>query len=601
MHDATSAIDVHAYTQQGIALVNQGRLAEALPYFEEFVRLLPQDAHGYNNLANVFLFLGRYDEAIANYRHAIELLPQQAGFHNHLSYALSKAGNGTDAEACARQALGLRPHFAEAHNHLGIALGLQERWAEAEASFLEAVRLEPHFAMAHSNMVHPLLGQGRYPDALAWAERAIELDPRQAEAHAAHSAVCIRLNRVEDALASSRQALQLNPRLPEAHLNQATAYLKLGQFDEVARICREVLRIKPDYIDVEYVLGMVALKENRLEDALGSFGRLLDKKPEDAQVHFNRAVTWLIQGNYEQGWAEYEWRWRWRDFVVKPFTQPVWDGSPLDGKTILLHAEQGLGDTLQFIRYAPLVKKRGGTVIAACPQVLHDLLSRCAGIDQLVSQETFTGTAAEHAPLLSLPRILNTTLATIPAAVPYVFADPALVEQWRWELAALPGFKVGIAWQGSLKHQDDRFRSMPLECFAALARVQGIQLVSLQIGDGEADLGGVSFPIVDFGNRLDKVGGAFVDTAAVMMSLDLVITADTATAHLAGALGVPVWVALRFAPDFRWLLERADSPWYPSARLFRQRRPGQWEDVFEQMAGELLKEVAEKAAGVTGQ
>jgi tetratricopeptide (TPR) repeat protein len=595
MNDPTSATDVHFYTRQGVALVNQGRLTEALGYFEEFVRRQPQDAHGYNNLANIFLFLGRYDEAIANYRQAIELLPSQAGFHNHLSYAYSKAGKGEEAEIYARQALRLNPNYAEAHNHLGIALGLQEKWPDAEASFLQSLRLEPNFAMAQSNVVHPLLQQGRPEEALAWAESAVRLAPAQAEGHAALSAVYVRLNRLDEALASSRRAIELNPQLPESYINEATAYLKMGRLDEVTRICKDVLRLRPDFIDVEYVLGMVALRENRPSQALESFNRLLTKKPQDAQVHFNRAVTLLVQGNYEEGWPEYEWRWRWKDFVTRPLPGPMWDGSPLDGKTILLHAEQGLGDTMQFVRYAPLVKQRGGTVILACPQVLLKLLSRCAGIDRLVAQETFTDRTDEHAALLSLPRIFKTTVPTIPADVPYIVPDPDLVDSWRRELTTQPGFKIGIAWQGSSKHQDDRFRSLPLASFAPLAQIANVQLFSLQKGNGQDQLATVPFKVIDLGRRLDEASGAFMDTAAVMMSLDLVISADTATAHLAGALGVPVWLALRFAPDFRWLLDRDDSPWYPTMRLFRQKSPGQWTDVFDRMAGELAKKVAEKS------
>jgi tetratricopeptide (TPR) repeat protein len=597
MNNPTPADDAHAYTRHGVNLVNEGRLAESVPYFEEFIRLRPQDAHGYNNLANVFLFMARYDEAIANYRRAIQLLPNEPGFHSHLSYALSKAGQGAEAESSARQALWLRPNFAEAHNHLGIALGLQEKWAEAEEAFLQALAIQPDFALAQSNLVNPLIALGRYEEALAWAHRAVELAPAQAEAHAAVSAAFIRLNRPEEALASSAQALQLNPHLPEAHFNKATALLKLGRLSEAIQISHDVLRSRPDYTEVEYVLGMAALKENRLSDALASFGRLLAKKPNDAQLHFNRALTWLVQGNYERGWPEYEWRWRWKDFVVRPFTQEMWDGSRLDGKTILLHAEQGLGDTLQFVRYAPLVKEFGGTVIVACQQVLLNLLSRSPGIDQLVPQESFTGRADQHAPFLSLPHIFKTTLATIPATVPYIFADPALVEKWRPELAG-PGFKIGISWQGSAKHQDDRFRSMPLSLFAALAAVPGTRFYSLQKGHGQEQMATVPFSVTDLGSRLDETTGAFMDTAAVMMSLDLIITADTATAHLAGALGVPVWIPLRFAPDFRWLLDREDSPWYPTARLFRQRRAGEWDEVFERMAGELAKKAA--GAGASG-
>jgi Flp pilus assembly protein TadD len=541
---------VNDYTRQGVNLAHQGRLADAVLCFQEVVRLDPHNGHAYNNLANVFLFQGRYDEAVANYRHALTLLPNEAGINNHLSYAHSKRGNGAEAETYARRALTLKPDFAEAYNHLGIALGLQEKYDDAEACYFQALRLDPNLAKAHSNLAQLHLLQRRFDDAFNQAELALRLDPSLAESHASLAAVYLHHDMLEEAFECCRRALQLNPQLPEAHFHQATAYLKQGRLADAAALCRAVLSVQPGHSDMEYVLGMVALKENRLADALAAFDKLAQKKPNDAQVHFNRALVMLLGGNYEEGWPEYEWRWRWNEFVIRPFTEPMWDGAPLDGKTILLHAEQGLGDTLQFIRYAPLVKKKGGTVLVACPEALHKLLSRSPGIDQLVAQETFSGRTDEHAPFLSLPRLFKTTLTSIPAEVPYVFAEPALIETWRAELAGDTGFKIGIAWQGNPRHPDDRFRSMPLEHFAPLRRVPGVRWYSLQKKHGLADLAKAPFEVADLAARLDETTEAFVDTAAVMMSLDLVITSDTAIAHLAGALGVPVWVALRFAPIF---------------------------------------------------
>jgi tetratricopeptide (TPR) repeat protein len=480
-----------------------------------------------------------------------------------------------------------------AHTRNAIALVQQGRLTEAVALFELVIRLEPAYAHGHNNLAMVFLLQHRYDEAHASAERASELDPQLAEPHATLSAIYLRRNKVEEALASSRRALRLNPYLPEAYYNQARAYLKIGQLDEALAVCREVLRFKPDYMDINFVVSMAAMKDNRLEEALGSLNALLRKNPQDARAHLNRALIWLLQGNYEEGWPEYEWRWRGHDFVTKP----MWDGSSLDGKTIVLHAEQGLGDTLQYIRYARLVKQRAArpsdvTVTVACQDSLHKLLGRCAGIDELVAPTSFAWPAGEHALLMSLPAILKTTVATIPAGVPYVFPDPTLVESWRREIRAAPGFKIGIAWQGSPQHPDDRLRSMPLADFAPLREVSGIHWFSLQKGPGKDQLASAPFDLVDLSPRLDETTGAFMDSAAVMMSLDLVITSDTAIPHLAGALGVPVWVALQAVPDFRWLLERADSPWYPSMRLFRQSRRGDWQEVFERMARELTSYAA---------
>jgi hypothetical protein len=303
-------------------------------------------------------------------------------------------------------------------------------------------------------------------------------------------------------------------------------------------------------------------------------------------------------GHFEQGWPSYEWRWKCKEFgSMPPLRAPLWDGSPLDGRTILIHAEQGLGDTLQFIRYVPLVQQRGGRVIMMCQPPLMRLLAHCPGIERLIPHGETPPEIDLHVPLLSLPKLLGTTVESVPADGPYLDADSDLVEIWRHRLAAYPGFKIGIAWQGNPKFRLDRIRSIPLAQFAPLADVPGVHLLSLQKGAGGEQLAAPErrFPVTDLGCQLDETTGAFMDTAAVMKNLDLVITSDTSIAHLAGALGVPVWVALNDVPDWRWLLNRDDSPWYPPMRLFRQRRTGHWEDVFDRIAEALRERLAPPA------
>jgi hypothetical protein len=270
----------------------------------------------------------------------------------------------------------------------------------------------------------------------------------------------------------------------------------------------------------------------------------------------------------------------------------LWEGSPLHGRTILLRAEQGLGDTLEFIRYAQLLKQQGATVFVECQKPLLRLLARCPGIDRLLAQgEPWPETVDVQIPLLSLPSRLGTTLATVPAPIPYLSADPDLVAHWAQQLRSDGTFKIGIVWQGSPAYRDDQSRSIPLAQFAPLARLEGVQLISLQKGRGTEQLRKVAdqFSILDLGSQLDETAGPFMDTAAVMKNLDLVIACDTAIGHLAGALGVPVWVALPFVPDWRWLLHRGDSPWYPTVRLFRQSVPGDWPGVFQRMTDAVRK------------
>ena len=302
----------------------------------------------------------------------------------------------------------------------------------------------------------------------------------------------------------------------------------------------------------------------------------------------------MLAGDFEGGWQDYEQRWV-PPNKPPPYVQvPRWDGSVLDGKTILVFAEQGLGDTIQFARFLPQVQERGGTVLFECQSALERLLAGVRGVHRLIPRGSALPPFDVQVPLLSLPGIFHATPASLAAAVPYLRADPGLVERWRRELAPLEGFKVGIVWQGSPHHPADRWRSFPLASFETLLRLDGVRLVSLQKGPGaeqlQAQVGQASnlSSILDLHGRLDAEG-AFLDTAAIMMNLDLVITVDSAVAHLAGALAVPVWVPLPFAPDWRWLLERADSPWYPTMRLFRQSRFGDWDEVFARIHDELRK------------
>jgi hypothetical protein len=318
----------------------------------------------------------------------------------------------------------------------------------------------------------------------------------------------------------------------------------------------------------------------------------LELRPDYADAHFGRSLLRLLQGDYEQGWAEYEWRWKTGQLPEREFIQPKWNGGSLGEQTILLHAEQGLGDSLQFIRYAALLKKENpsAAIVVECLRPLAPLLTRCPSIDQLVAQGGKLPPFDVHCLLADLPGAFKSTLETIPRDVPYLFADPELVTEWRKRLSDLGGLRIGINWQGRGGQGDYRKRDIPLDLFAPLAQLPGVNLVCLQKGEARSELFslGERRPVFDPGDDLDTAHGAFMDTAAIMMNLDLVITSDTSVPHLAGALGVRVWLALPFVPDWRWLLDRSDNSWYPTMRLFRQTAPGDWTAVFEEIRTELV-------------
>jgi hypothetical protein len=452
-----------------------------------------------------------------------------------------------------------------------------------------ALELKPDDAGMHYNLGLAWKELGKLDEATASLRRALELKPDFAEAHNNLGNVLKELGRLDEAVACYGRALELKPQYVLARNNLGLALKDQGKLDEAVACFRQTMELKPDFADAHNNLGITLKRLGRLDDAAACFRRALELKPDFADAHGNQALLSLLTGDFSRGWSEYQWRRKTKESDCQDFPQPLWDGQPLEGRTILLHPEQGLGDVIQFVRYAELVKQRGAAVIVQCPSQLLALLASCAGIDRLVGRGEPLPAFDLQAPLLSLPGIFHTSLADIPAAIPYLSADPGLVEYWRRELDGTDGFKVGIAWQGSPTNQYDRDRSIPLCFFEPLARCCGVRLLSLQKHWGVEQLQEVAgrFPVIDLGSRLDEASGPFMDTAAVMKNLDLVVTSDTAIAHLAGALGVRVWVALALIPDWRWLLGRGDSPWYPTMRLFRQQRRGDWQGVFNEVQRDL--------------
>ena len=393
---------------------------------------------------------------------------------------------------------------------------------------------------------------------------------------------------VSEAERAYLQVLQAAP-----HNAEAWCYLGLACYDqdrlvEAEQAYRQALRLRPDFAVAENNLGNALKGQARFDEAAASFERAIGIDPDYANAHYNLGMTLLLSGDQQRGWREFRWREKSATFAHLQREGPRWNGQPLGGKTILLLAEQGLGDTIQFIRYAPLVAACGGRVVVQAQQALLPLLQTCDGIDQLIPPGESPPEYDFYAPLMSLPAILGVNDA---GGGSYLRADDELVAKWREQLAGIAGLKIGIAWQGNPQHASDRQRSLPLAELAPLAALDGVTLVSLQKGPGSEQLAALagSWRVVDLAGRLDNEGGAFRDTAAVMKNLDLVITADTSIAHLAGALKVPVWVALSQVPDWRWGRQEQSTSWYASMRLFRQSRGGEWGDVVQRMASQVAQ------------
>jgi tetratricopeptide (TPR) repeat protein len=403
------------------------------------------------------------------------------------------------------------------------------------------------------------------------------------------------LGRYDEAVACYRIALSHAPQMGEAHNNLGNSLLALGQFTEAAECFSRAAALLPNS-PVPLAARASALQAlGNVTEAEMECRRALLRDPAFPAAHWNLALNLLLQGRYEEGWQEYEWRWQKPDFTSprRHSDVPLWDGSPLNGQTILLHAEQGFGDAIQFVRYAPLVAEQGGSVVLECHP---ELVSLFRGLPEVTMVVPF-GTPLPHfsfqAPLLSLPRILKTSLRTIPNAIPYLTVPIEKKHKWSSQMAVYPSsLRVGLVWAGSKIHGQDRLRSLPLKLLEVFAGLDGVTFFSLQMGESKRQLAlsSLSDHVIDLCNTIED----FADTAACIEQLDLLISVDTAVAHLAGSLGTPVWLLLHFTPDWRWLLDREDSPWYPGMRIFRQNLPGEWGDVAERIKSALDIEITSR-------
>ena len=563
-----------------------GRLPEAESAYREALKARPAHADARQQLAAILARQGKAEEAIAALHQAVLFHPDDPNAFNGLGAVLAQANRLDEAAAAFRQALKLRPEHAEALANLGSTLLRQQKGEEAVSLFQKALELRPSSPQAHAALGGALGQLGRHAEAVPRYEEAVRLDPSFADAHFGLGNALREAGRPEEAVARYKRVLELRPGDLGARLNEGVALSEIGRLDDAVQAFQAILEKQPKHAAAHNSMGVARLHQARPQDALECFAACIAAEPENADAHLNKALTLLQMGNLAEGWDEYEWRWKLKRAGPCPHPQPAWDGSPVPDKSVLLWSEQGLGDTIQFVRYAALAKGRAGKVYLDCPGPLRGLLAGCPGVDAL-----WGAGAGQHAdfqaPLMGLPRLFGTRVEGIPSSGPYLFADAAMREAWRARAQALgPGLKVGIAWQGNTKYAGDRHRSVRLEKLKPLAGLPGVRLVSIQKGPGSEQLGtlGKEMGIEDWGAL---VTGDFRDTAGAVSALDLVVAVDTSIAHLAGALGVPVWVMLPLNPDWRWLLGREDSPWYPSARLFRQEKWGDWDGVVSRIAKAL--------------
>jgi tetratricopeptide (TPR) repeat protein len=533
------------------ALALLHRNLEAYPEHSSTLHLLGVGAYQKGDYENARILIGR----------ALSIDPQKPHYYHNFGKVCAALGESQDAINAYRQAINLKPDYIEAYCSLGRALQDQLRFDEALDLFDKILQISPYEANIHHGRGKILSAQGRYDQAIEAFARAIDLNPDKAIFYNSLGIARGLSGDQPAAIEAFELALNIQPDLAEAVNNLGTAMQELGEFDK----------------------------------ALEYFGRAIQIRPDYGEACFNRAAICLLKGDFEQGWADYEGRSRqtgWKRSHTCPPGMPRWNGNFFTGKRLCVHSEQGLGDTLQFIRYLPLVKALGGTVVLETSELLVELLSGLKSVDEFVIQGSDYSKDADHdmcVHLLSLPGLFQTTLETIPSTVPYVVADSVKVSYWKHKLTG-HDFKIGLVWAGNPSHKKDSSRSVELEHFGVLDKISGLRMYGLQKGEAARQAGKLADvrDIHNFGDELYD----FSDTAALIANLDLVVSVDTAVAHLAGSMGKPIWVMLPYVPDWRWMLARDDSPWYPTMRLFRQPEKGNWDAVMRNIVKELEIQVS---------
>jgi len=613
----------HAGARHSLGLIcfQRGRFAEAVAELSEAVELAPGNAVARNHLGAALVQMGEFDGAVGELRKAIALDPLSGEAQFNLGCALRADRRHREALAAFQRAVEISPTFTAAWFNLGNELREHHRIEDAAEAFRRVLTIQPDHAKARRNLAITL---ARIAEACRAAENdqgalthlteATALDPVSPEMQVRLGLVLQALERLGEGEAAYREALRLRADFPEALGNLAGVLSAQRRHEEALQACDAALAIKPDFAEVlcnrgnalwslnrqtealadyekaialspefadgHYNLGKALSELRRVPEAMRSYEEAIRLQPDHPGAHFARALEWLRAGDFERGWDGYEWRWRLKQFGRLDRLEQLWDGSDPSGKTVWIRTEQGLGDFIHFVRYASELKRLGATVVVECPRPLLPLMERFPGVDRLVARGENPGGFDFYVPLLSLPGRLRKILS---ATDPYLKPAPELVAKWKARLAPLTGFRIGIAWEGNPDYPKNRERSFPLSALQSIGEIPGVHLISLLREKGAGE-------ITVLGDDVDTEAGPFMDTAAVIRCLDLVIACDTALAHLAGALGTPTWLALDTAPDWRWMDDREDSPWYPRHRIFRQSVPGDWTGVFARMH-DLLRSV----------
>ena len=577
-----------AYLVRGNALIKLKRFEAALADFDWAIHLRPDYPEAYSNRGVALKELGRLDDAVVSYDRAIALRSDYVEAFSNRGHVLRLLKRFDEAVVSYTRAVMINLHYPEVLLNLGILLRELKRFDEALNYFDRLIHLSSEYDEAYLNHGITLQEMKRFGEAISFHEKAISLNPSNHKAYQNRGYALMQMKQFEASIDSFNQALRLNPEYHEAYSNRGVALFFLRRLDEALKSFDLAIGIKSDFSEAHSHRGIVLHELKLFDVALSSFDASITSNPDNAESYWNKSISLLLTSEFRWGWELYEWRWS--SVALKEskraFMQSIWLGEcSLQGKTIFLHSEQGLGDTLQFCRYAEQMQAQGARVILEVQKPLVHVLKNLKGVDVLIGRGSDLPVFDYHCPLLSLPLAFKTDLKTIPASVPYLHAEPERVQRWRQHLGS-SGFKIAICWQGNSQSSVDVGRSFPVALFACIAAIPGVRLISLQKNEGTEQLTALptGMKVETLPDDFDEGDSAFLDSAAIMQCVDLVITSDTALTHLAGALGVKTFLPLKYVPDWRWLLDRQDSPWYPNHRLFRQQQIDDWSSVFASMA-----------------
>ena len=584
------------YNNRGNVLQDLGQLEEAIKSHDKAIQLKPDYAKAYYNRGNALKALLQLEEAIKNYDRSIQLTPNYIKAYNNRGVALYELGQLEEALKSYDEAIQLKPDYADAYNNRGSALKELGQLEEALKSYNKAIQFKPDYAEAYNSRGIALNELGQLEEAIKSYDWAIRLKPDYAQAYNNRGITQQDLGQLEESLKSYDKAIHLKSDYAEACNNRGTALQDLGQLEEALKSYDKAIRLRPDFAEAYNNRGNTLRDFGQLHEALKSYDKAIQVSPKFYMARFNRSMAWLLEGKLQQGWPEYEFRFKVFEDPKRTFRKGIqWKGEPLEDKLVFVYPEQGTGDIIQFMRYLPLIKKLGGKVIFEVRQPLVRLVETFKGYDKLWTHQQNRDASSinkfdYHTPLMSLPGLFNTTLENIPSASSYLSADNKLLRMWQKRIASNELFKVGIVWAGSGAHKNDHMRSILLSDFKMLSDIKGAKLFSLQKKKH------AKWTDIDPGEVVDIDLGVeildYADTAAIIENLDLVVSVDTSVAHLAGALGKEVWTLLPYSPDWRWMLNRNDSPWYPSMRLFRPPSVCDWKSVLQEVRKALVQRSA---------